>query len=1274
MQHKILSRIFSLIAALACFLGYSSAQAALPFTIKPDHPRIYLDQARVDAIRAASLAPIPLNGTAFPQASGTLMFDILPAPRTSTVNQGINQPIFDNFNSTRNHFFVRHTDEVNPNTGKTYCNTDPTDTVNLCMQLAFQTPQGASYIAAKGFVLTASQWHTLSISWNSTLHTATLRIDGQPTSLTWTKDTASNLPVDWNPNGQVFVFTGRDKLDNIRVYDSDNLTTGNLIADFPMSEGVGQITSDASGNGIKALLAGVSWSARSVGGTDQAIQFDGQSGALMRIKPSSILTDAWRGTYALAVQYATSLNNNVSPVNINTGHQDSIAQVAHVIGLAWMVTREDRFRTAGLKYAELLITVPVTDGVEYSQAGRVEAMGIIYDWLFNVVNATILPDGRIYADALVDAVKWTVTATAPSGAMLGSMICGPGRAVDSVSLTCSGSSPTPTIQPYYIGGHHHSDNHKTAVALLAMVGERPEFENLLSAIHYNFINGFEPARAWISENGGHHMGWAYGGGYTYLLPAKLWDTATTDVNLRADWQGQLIYRYIYGLRGDALSFPASGDAFSSYTAGAETISEFALWSTSKFTDSYAQRFYESWNLPLKGGSRLNELLFWNGDIPSSPLEGLPYSRLFRNAGQVIMRDTWDYPNATLLEFKSTSFWSENHHHLDQNAFTIHYKTPLLIDSGYYGGADEYGSAHWQNYYTRTIAHNTLTIFDPSETFAKYATTYSNDGGQRFIFPYYPRLSDIQSGGTNHLDGVTAYEYTPNFTYTVGNASKAYSAGKLDQTNGFLRSLIFLRSPNFWAKPITVVFDKVTAASGKGLLVKRFLMHSVNEPLSAPGGVAAGPTTGSIMPGNTAVFQNGGGMLFSQTLLPENPVLTKVGGKDASGDYRFLAQVKDASGNYQYQNFGLTTAESDVAKNPDVGAWRVEVGTAAPTEREYFLNVLSIADNNGTVSAPPSAQNLPSPAAAVALLGGSQVVAFNKGDQPAASLSWNMPIADTKMLVAGLVPNAAYSGNIAMNGSSSLPYTVNLYQNQKGPLIASSQGVLAINSSVVSMGVGLAVNLTASPPTPLLINDPITYTLTITNNGPSDASGVNLINTLPAGTSFVSVNPSTGCTTGQMVACNLGNLANGTTATVTLVTKAITVGTKINTAKVSSIEFDPNTANNTATTTNTILGSCTHSSGFKISGKVTSSSTGRALSGATMNLIRPGTTPQCGNRTTTASDGTYQFTKLANGTYTVIPSKTGCTSFTPPNRSVSISNNNVSGWSKTGFAGSGASCN
>ncbi len=76
-------------------------------------------------------------------------------------------------------------------------------------------------------------------------------------------------------------------------------------------------------------------------------------------------------------------------------------------------------------------------------------------------------------------------------------------------------------------------------------------------------------------------------------------------------------------------------------------------------------------------------------------------------------------------------------------------------------------------------------------------------------------------------------------------------------------------------------------------------------------------------------------------------------------------------------------------------------------------------------------------------------------------------------------------------------------------------------------------------------------------------------------------------------------------------------------------------------------SCLGTGSFAVSGRV------GKLAGATVTLCGPGS---CSDPTTTASKGSYRFATLANGTYTVTPSKPGC-HFTPPSSTVTISGSN-----------------
>jgi uncharacterized repeat protein (TIGR01451 family) len=102
---------------------------------------------------------------------------------------------------------------------------------------------------------------------------------------------------------------------------------------------------------------------------------------------------------------------------------------------------------------------------------------------------------------------------------------------------------------------------------------------------------------------------------------------------------------------------------------------------------------------------------------------------------------------------------------------------------------------------------------------------------------------------------------------------------------------------------------------------------------------------------------------------------------------------------------------------------------------------------------------------------------------------------------------------------------------------------------------------------------LTYTITVTNDGPSTATGVTLADTLPAGVTFVSATSSQGTVTNTSGVLNgqLGTLAPAASATITVIVgvNAATTGTLTNTATVTSTETDINTSNNTSTATTTV---------------------------------------------------------------------------------------------------------
>lgn len=118
---------------------------------------------------------------------------------------------------------------------------------------------------------------------------------------------------------------------------------------------------------------------------------------------------------------------------------------------------------------------------------------------------------------------------------------------------------------------------------------------------------------------------------------------------------------------------------------------------------------------------------------------------------------------------------------------------------------------------------------------------------------------------------------------------------------------------------------------------------------------------------------------------------------------------------------------------------------------------------------------------------------------------------------------------------------------------------------------IAITKSALPNT-VSPGEQLVYNLTVTNNGPSDATGVIVTDPLATEVTFVSATASQGGCADSST-CDLGTLALGTSATVTItvnVNSTAPAGIITNTASVISNERDPDTTNNSATAETTII--------------------------------------------------------------------------------------------------------
>lgn len=165
-------------------------------------------------------------------------------------------------------------------------------------------------------------------------------------------------------------------------------------------------------------------------------------------------------------------------------------------------------------------------------------------------------------------------------------------------------------------------------------------------------------------------------------------------------------------------------------------------------------------------------------------------------------------------------------------------------------------------------------------------------------------------------------------------------------------------------------------------------------------------------------------------------------------------------------------------------------------------------------------------------------------------------------VANLIPVAANDNDGSAGGTSGLAFSTVAGTTYLIAVDGSggATGPVTLNWSLVPQA-DLSLTMAASP-TSVAAGDNLTYTLTVTNSGPSTATAFTITDTLPVNCQFVSASP--GCTiAGGTVTCTGENLTAGNAAQFTIVITPQAAGTLENTAAITSGTTDPVTGNNTA---------------------------------------------------------------------------------------------------------------
>ncbi len=231
-----------------------------------------------------------------------------------------------------------------------------------------------------------------------------------------------------------------------------------------------------------------------------------------------------------------------------------------------------------------------------------------------------------------------------------------------------------------------------------------------------------------------------------------------------------------------------------------------------------------------------------------------------------------------------------------------------------------------------------------------------------------------------------------------------------------------------------------------------------------------------------------------------------------------------------------------------------------------------------------------------------------------------------------------------------------------------EGGLAVFGQPQSGGADVQVTMSASP-SPATQNSNLTYTITVTNNGLLTADNVAMTDIFASGVNFVSSATSVGtCTGTTTVSCNLGTMANGASATITIVVTPTQAGTLVNTANITSTTPDPITSDNAATTSTTVSGpTATHFSvtapgtatagtafNFTVTALDATNATVTGYSGIVHFTSTDGAAVLPANSTLTNGVGSFSATLKTNGSQTITATDTVTATITGASGAITVS--------------------
>lgn len=462
---------------------------------------------------------------------------------------------------------------------------------------------------------------------------------------------------------------------------------------------------------------------------------------------------------------------------------------------------------------------------------------------------------------------------------------------------------------------------------IAIYDEFPEMYNLAAS---RFFREHLPVRNWFYPGHAYHQGSSYDRVRfaSDLFPLWIFDRMGAG-NVYHPSQQFVLYNAIYKRRPDG-KLLASGDV--NYPRRSYVpLGLSAMLAAGYYKDEYINYEFMLDPMNIDSRSKIFDFLWRDVDLGVKKPDDLPLTKYFAFPYEwMIARSGWG-PESVIAEMKINGYNFLNHQHHDAGAFQIYYKGPLAIDAGtYQGSSGGYNSPHNKNFFKRTIAHNSLLIYDPDEVFnsmdyggAGKTPFVTNDGGQRLPGKEWTppfTLEDIleKDYRTGEIKG---FDYgpddrVPEYSYLKGDITMAYS-NKVEEVK---RSFVFLNLGEEKIPAALIVFDKIVATNPD--FKKFWLLHSMEQP--------------EIKNNETIISRTRDGdqgVLINIPLLPKkgNIEVNKIGGPGKE----FWVFGK---------NYPNEPRPGDDPRG-ERGSWRVEIKPVNQSKEDYFLNVMLITDTN-----------------------------------------------------------------------------------------------------------------------------------------------------------------------------------------------------------------------------------------------------------------------------------------------------------------------------------------